>query len=320
MLMPMAGRYGQDDGPQGPAVHPLTTGVRARAARPLRAARGTINPMDELLAVSRLPPGGAGGNPPKVPLLPAFLGATVDFSNDRAPIYIQLATLFRRLIVTGQWPVGQKTPTHEQLAVQLDVNPATIAKAISLIVDEGLVMRSRRSGTTVIAKPSVTQGFRIGANWNELLTNFDALKLKLLFLRKSEQPSEPLHAYDKREPRYDFVSFLYRSDGRPVLVEEAHIGQSVTNRVSAAVLKKTPPLKLVDQSTAISIVRAEETVRFGIADSQISELLQTPLNAPIAIVYHTVIGKNGCLHYHARSFVRGELVSINEPIKFDKRR
>ena len=53
----------------------------------------------------------------------------------------------------------QKTPTHEQLAVQLDVNPATIAKAISLLADEGLVKRSRRSGTVVIAKPVVTQAF-----------------------------------------------------------------------------------------------------------------------------------------------------------------
>ena len=79
-------------------------------------------------------------------------------------------------------------------------------------------------------------------------------------------------------------------------------------------------MKLLDQSAAITITRAEETVRFGIADSQISELLQTPLNAPIAIVYHTVIGKNGCLHYHARSFVRGDLVSISEPIRFGKLR
>ena len=283
---------------------------------PLQAARAATIALDVLPAVSR--PG--GGGIPKVQLVPAFFGATVDFSNDRAPIYIQLATLFRRLIVTGQWPVGQKTPTHEQLAVQLDVNPATVAKAVSLLVDEGLVKRSRRSGTTVIAKPTVAQGFRIGAGWSELLGNFDTLKLQLLSHQKSEQPTEPVHAYDRREPRYDFLSFLYQSDGKPVLVEEAHIGHQVSHSVSAAVLKKTPPLKLLDQSAAITITRAEETVRFGIADSQISELLQTPLNAPIAIVYHTVIGKNGCLHYHARSFVRGDLVSISEPIRFGKLR
>lgn len=290
---------------------------RGTLTRPLRGTLAAFNAMDAP-AVSR-PPADGGAGLPKVRNVPAFLGATVDFSNDRAPIYIQLATLFRRLIVTGQWPVGQKTPTHDQLAVHLNVNPATIAKAISFLVDEGLVKRSRRSGTTVIAKPAVTQGFRIGADWRELLANFDTLKSKLLVHRKGEQPTEPLHAYGRRELRYDFLSFLYVFDGRPVLVEEAYIGQQVTQGVTPGLLKKVPPLKLIDQSAAIEITRADETVRFGIADSQVSELLQTPLNAPIAIVYHTVTGRNGCLHYHARSFVRGDLVVISEPIKFGKR-
>lgn len=252
--------------------------------------------------------------------LPAFLGATVDFSYDRTPIYIQLATLFRRLIVTGQWPVGQRIPTHEHLAVQLDVNPATVAKAISLLAGEGLVKRSRRSGTSVIAKPAVTQAFRVGASWRELLGNFDTLEFKLLALRKGADLTEPLHPYGEREDRYDFFHSLYRSDRRPVLVEESFVGRKVIESFGPAAARRTPPLKLVDRSTSISISRAEETVRFGTADTQISELLQTPLNAPIAIVYHTVLGKSGCLHYHARSFVRGDLLSISEPIRFGRGR
>jgi GntR family transcriptional regulator len=256
-------------------------------------------------------------NSPKVRHLPAFLGATVDFSYDRAPIYIQLATLFRRLVVTGQWPVGQRIPTHEQLALQLNVNPATIAKAVSLLAEEGLLKRSRRSGTSVIAKPAVTQTFRVGTTWRELLNNFETLEFELLTLRKDAELAKPLHAHTGREERYDFLHSLYRSEGRPVLAEEAYIGQSVV-RGAGATARKTPPLKLLDQSS-MSITRADETVRFGTADSQISELLQTPLNAPIAIVYHTVLGARGRLLYHARSFVRGDLVAINEPIKFSRK-
>jgi GntR family transcriptional regulator len=256
-------------------------------------------------------------NSPKVRHLPAFLGATVDFSYDRAPIYIQLATLFRRLVVTGQWPVGQRIPTHEQLALQLNVNPATIAKAVSLLAEEGLLKRSRRSGTSVIAKPAVTQTFRVGTTWRELLNNFETLEFELLTLRKDAELAKPLHACTGREPRYDFLHSLYRSEGRPVLAEEAYMGQQVVRGAGAA-MRKTPPLKLLDQSST-SITRADETVRFGTADSQISELLQTPLNAPIAIVYHTVLGARGRLLYHARSFVRGDLVAINEPIKFSRK-
>ena len=51
-----------------------------------------------------------------------------DLTHNRAPIYVQLSTLFRRFIVTGHWPVDRQVPTHETLAVQFDVNPATIRK------------------------------------------------------------------------------------------------------------------------------------------------------------------------------------------------
>src|SRR5688572_20717641 len=177
----MTGHDDHGDGPRAATARPRTTGDRPKANLPLRAAWTATIGMDVPPAVSRPP---AGGGVPKVQLVPAFLGATVDFSNDRAPIYIQLATLFRRLIVTGQWPVGQKIPTHEQLALQLNVNPATIAKAVSLLAEEGLLKRSRRSGTSVIAKPAVTQTFRVGTTWRELLNNFETLEFELLTLRK----------------------------------------------------------------------------------------------------------------------------------------
>jgi DNA-binding GntR family transcriptional regulator len=102
---------------------------------------------------------------------------------------------------------GPKDSTHEQLAVQLDVNPATIAKAISLLADEGLVKRSRRSGTIVIAKPVVTQAFRVGSSWREFLNNFATLEFKLLALRRNADLTKPLHAYKERELPLRLFSF-----------------------------------------------------------------------------------------------------------------
>src|SRR4051812_47363728 len=46
----------------------------------------------------------------------------LDLTHHRAPIYVQLATLFRRFIVTGQWPIDKQIPTHEDIAAQFDVN------------------------------------------------------------------------------------------------------------------------------------------------------------------------------------------------------
>jgi GntR family transcriptional regulator len=66
-------------------------------------------------------------------LLAELADPMVDLSTTHAPIYLQLSTLFRRFIVRNQWPVGDRIPNHDALAMQFGVNPATIRKAIAAL-------------------------------------------------------------------------------------------------------------------------------------------------------------------------------------------
>ena len=58
-------------------------------------------------------------------------------------LYIQLATLFRRRIESGQWPVDRQIPTLEELMAECGVARATVRQAISVLEEEGLVSRFR---------------------------------------------------------------------------------------------------------------------------------------------------------------------------------
>ena len=50
--------------------------------------------------------------------------AALDLQGSRLPRYIQLATLFRRRIESGQWPIGHQLPTVDELAeFELAKNP-----------------------------------------------------------------------------------------------------------------------------------------------------------------------------------------------------
>lgn len=40
---------------------------------------------------------------------------TPDWSISKQPLYLQLATIFRRRIESGLWPRGEQTPTLEML-------------------------------------------------------------------------------------------------------------------------------------------------------------------------------------------------------------
>lgn len=65
-----------------------------------------------------------------------------------------LATRLRQQIAEGEWSVGGRLPTEQDLARTHEVAINTVRRAINLLVDEGLVRRRQGSGTFVAAAPA----------------------------------------------------------------------------------------------------------------------------------------------------------------------
>ena len=74
-------------------------------------------------------------------------------SQSPIPRYIQLATMFRRRIETGQWKVGEQIPTVDTLAVEMGVARATLRQALGLLEQEQMIERLRAKGTFVRSQP-----------------------------------------------------------------------------------------------------------------------------------------------------------------------
>jgi GntR family transcriptional regulator len=244
---------------------------------------------------------------------PAF-----DFTHNRAPIYVQLSTLFRRFIVSGQWRVEGRIPTHEDLAAQFEVNPATVRKAIAMLEDEGLVRRYRRHGTFVVAKPASAEWCRIGTTWSEALKAYDGLAQTVLEAKDVAVVSEPFH--EPGTPAaggYRFMRRLYRRGRDPLVVEDSYLDQRLRRKIGDAKLESAPVLVLLDALAGFAIERADETIRFGIADAEIGGMLNVPLNAAVAIIYQSVYGPHAALYYESRAYLRGDVARVSEAIKFE---
>ena len=67
-----------------------------------------------------------------------------------APLYHQLYTLLRGMIVDGTLRRGERMPTEEQLAETFDVSRITAKRAMDELASENLVERRRGKGTHVI--------------------------------------------------------------------------------------------------------------------------------------------------------------------------
>jgi len=70
------------------------------------------------------------------------------FRGDR-PIYAQLIEHLQRGILTGEYPPGSDVPSVRTLALEAEVNPNTMQKALADLETQGLLHTHRTAGRTV---------------------------------------------------------------------------------------------------------------------------------------------------------------------------
>jgi GntR family transcriptional regulator len=254
---------------------------------------------------------------PETSSLAELADPMVDLSTTYAPIYRQLSTLFRRFIVRSQWPVGERIPNQEALAAQFGVNPATIRKAISTLETEGLVRCTRRRGTFVTAKPADAHWYDIATDWSRAVRAYDGLALKLLEDKEVKEVPARLGAGGSPARRYRRLRRLYRRGRAPLLVEDSYLDEQICQKVDRAELRNIPAIKLVERF--VKVKRADQTLRFGIADGEMSQLLNVPLNAPLAIVRLSVDDAHSVRSLETTAYIRGDTIRVVEPISFAKR-
>lgn len=79
-------------------------------------------------------------------------GLAVDPS-DAVPLWKQIEENLRRLVASGALRPGAAVPSVRDLARELSINPATVAKGYQRLVDAGILTVKRGEGTFVAEKP-----------------------------------------------------------------------------------------------------------------------------------------------------------------------
>ncbi len=72
-------------------------------------------------------------------------------SDTSTPIYIQIAQWLEDEILSGALPPDERIYSQYQLAELFNINPATAAKGLNLLADDGLVYKRRGLGMFVAA-------------------------------------------------------------------------------------------------------------------------------------------------------------------------
>ncbi|MDR2079011.1 MAG: GntR family transcriptional regulator [Treponema sp.] len=100
---------------------------------------------------------------------------TFDFSLDQAngvPVYRQIIRQIEHGVLSGRLKTGDKLPTIRSLAVNLKINPNTIAKAYGELEIRGILVTQVGSGTYISDKKPAPEEDVLNSKIREVLARF----------------------------------------------------------------------------------------------------------------------------------------------------
>ena len=80
---------------------------------------------------------------------------------DNRPIWLQLSQQLTRRIITGVSPPGSRLPAVRELAAEAGVNPNTMQRALSHLVQVGLARADRTAGRLVTQDTAALEAVRL---------------------------------------------------------------------------------------------------------------------------------------------------------------
>jgi GntR family transcriptional regulator len=225
--------------------------------------------------------------------------------DDPAPAYRRLQTLVAEAIAAGELKPGAALPSERELAVHLGISRVTVRKAMSGLVEDGLIVQRHGSGNYVAGGPE-----RLVQSLSQLYSFTEDMKargreagtrwLSRERARASAEEAERL-GFAEGEPVIR-LRRLRLADGEPIAVEWSLTPASVLadpEDVGASLYETFRargyrPARAVQHFTAINV------------DAETAKLLQVPVGSAALDIHRITRLEDGRIVESSRSIFRGD--------------
>ncbi|TAK52512.1 MAG: GntR family transcriptional regulator [Betaproteobacteria bacterium] len=236
--------------------------------------------------------------------------------NSPGSLYLHITTLLRRRIQSGEWQLGQKVPTLEALAREFGVARVTVRQAMSILESEGLIWRKQGKGTFV--REDILSGpwFALQTDWPSLvrMITFGDSAIELRKVRDDKQ-APPLNAADGRPAKtYQYMQRVHSKNQVPYAVIHIYLDRRIYLKAPRE-FSQRPVISVLERIPHLKIGVARQQLTIGTADIEVADLLQVPVNSPIAQVRRIIQDRGGTVIYFGDLIYRGDFVKLDINLK-----
>lgn len=224
--------------------------------------------------------------------------------------YLQLATLFRSRITSGEWVVDERIPNVDELAEEFKVARGTIREALDVIAEEGLIERFRAKGSFVRRSPAVNIVHHLETDWDSIIHTHKGAKVTVLEHSRVNRLPGYAQSEGIAAEEYEMMRRLHVRGNIPYLLGRFYLTRDLFLLGTAKRFRHEPALAILHDVANDRIARAKQTLTITSADLEVASLLDIPLNSPIAKILRVALDHEGRLIYLSEGFYRGDMVQL----------
>lgn len=206
-------------------------------------------------------------------------GITVD-RDLGAPLHHQIYMVLADGIASGRYRVGEALPTEEQLTQMFNVSRITVRRAVSSLLEAGLIGRDQRRRTVVrpLGRPLDVPAASVIENIATYGAETVATVLEFDYVPAPDFLRERL--WDSRDKPVQRAVRVRRQDGKPVMYLTSYVPEALGRTFSAEELNTVPMLKLLARAGA-RISGGDKVISAVLADPLVAARLETKVGAAL---------------------------------------
>lgn len=199
------------------------------------------------------------------------------------PLYVQIKEHIRRNIQSGVFEVNERIPSERQLAEQFSVNRLTVSKAISELVQEGLVYTQVGKGTYV-SPTKIDQKLQSLTSFTQDMTGRGKLASSRVLYHGIEPASEDVAKALSILPGAEVI-VLHRvrlADEQLIALERSHIIHALCpDLLTDRDFSQLSLYRVLREDYGIHLTYAHQTIEASIAEQDEIEALKADPCTPI---------------------------------------
>jgi GntR family transcriptional regulator len=201
------------------------------------------------------------------------------------PLYFQLKDLIKRQIADKIWQFDKMIPSENELAATYEVSVGTVKKALSVLVEEGVLYRRQGKGTFVARpdfKRSFIRFFRYGLGEGKEGDFPYSTVLNSEIRTPSKRVQKTLQLDD--DEKVIKIKRLRSIDGKPLMLEDIFLPYQIFKGFDGVDISQQLLYPIYDVKYQTPVIWADEFLWPQIAKKESAEILGIKLGDPVICI------------------------------------